>query len=284
MPTRFLEPGAAVAETVEASSTLGVGGMQLAAAPMALVREVVRRRVPIRRLVTSPSASLQAELLIAAGLVGEIVSPYVGFEYLGLAPAFRRAVEKGELRILEIDEGSLTHALAAGSSGVPFVPCPPGVDLTDIPGVDPELFRRVTDPFTGVEHWAVPAIRPDVAFVACSVADEDGNVAFDRFPYTDRVMALAARRLVVQVEEVVPAGSLADRAPGVTLPAFLVDAVVVAPGGCHPTGFPGRYDADDDSLTSYLRAARDPESLPTFVADMVGPDEETYRTRRGGAA
>lgn len=284
MPTRFLEPAVAVTELVEPNATLGVGGMQLAAAPMALVRELVRQRVPVGRLVTSPSASMQAELLIAAGLVSEIVSPYVGFEYLGLAPAFRRAVEGGLLSVREIDEGSLTHALSAGAAGLPFVPCPPGVDLTDIPAVDPELFRRVTDPFTGAEHWAVPALRPDTVFVAGAVADEAGNVAFDRFPYTDRVMALAAHRLVAQVEEVVPGGDLADRAPGTTLPSFLVDAVVVAPMGCHPTGFPGRYGPDEAALTAYLQAARTPDDLASFLVDLVGPDETTYREGFGGGA
>ncbi len=268
----FLDPAEAVERFLEPDSGLGVGGMQLSAAPMALVREVVRRRIPVGRLITSPSASIQADLLIAAGLVREIVSPYVGFEYLGLAPGFRREVEGGRLRVLEIDEGSLTHALWAGSGGVPFVPVPPGLDLTDIPAVDPEMFRRVTDPFTGQERWAVRSLRPDTVFIACAVADEAANVAFDRFPYTDRIMALAARRLVVQVEEVVPAGALADRAPGSTLPSFLIDAVVVAPGGCHPTGFPGRYEADDEALGSYLRAARDPETFGRHLAEMVGED------------
>ncbi len=268
----FLDPAEAVERFLEPDSGLGVGGMQLSAAPMALVREVVRRRIPVARLITSPSASIQADLLIAAGLVREIVSPYVGFEYLGLAPGFRREVEGGRLRVLEIDEGSLTHALWAGSGGVPFVPVPPGLDLTDIPAVDPEMFRRVTDPFTGQERWAVRSLRPDTVFIACAVADEAANVAFDRFPYTDRIMALSARRLVVQVEEVVPAGALADRAPGSTLPSFLIDAVVVAPGGCHPTGFPGRYEADDEALGSYLRAARDPETFGRHLAEIVGED------------
>lgn len=281
--TRFLDAPEAIAELVEEGSVVGVGGMQLTAAPMALVRGLARRRVRIGRLVTSPSASLQAELLVAAGLVDEIVSPYVGFEHLGLAPAFRRAVEAGTLRVLEIDEGSLTHALHAGAGGIPFVPCPPGVDLTDIPRVDPELFHRVVDPFTGAEHWAVPALRPDTVLLACAVADEAGNVAFDRFPFTDRTMALAARRLVVQVEEVVPAGALGDRAPGVTLPSFLVDAVVVAPGGCHPTESPGRYGRDEAALVGYLKAARDVEGLPGWLSELLGSDEADYLARHGGA-
>jgi len=275
MPARFLDAATAVDELVAPGMTLGVGGMQLAAAPMTIVAEVVRRRLPIGRLVTSPSASLQAELPVAAGLVGEIVSPYVGFEHLGLAPGFRRAVEGGALRVLEIDEGSLTHALYAGAGGLPFVPCPPGIDLTDIPGVDPTLFREVTDPFTGETRWAVPAIRPDVVFVACAVADEAGNVAFDRFPFTDRVMALAAHRLVVQVEEVVPSGELADRAPGTTLPSFLVDAVVVAREGCRPTEYPGRYGRDEQTLVDYLRAAKDPETHAAWIDAFTGGDGPT---------
>ncbi|HHC08132.1 MAG TPA: CoA transferase subunit A [Actinobacteria bacterium] len=268
MRPRFVDADEAVT-SVEPDSTLGVGGMQLTAAPMALVRALVRRRTRIGRLVTSPSASLQADLPIAAGLVDELVSPYVGFEHLGLAPAFRRAVEGGSLRVLEIDEGSLTHALHAGASGIPFVPCPPGIDLTDIPRVDPTLFRRVVDPFDGTERWAVPAIRPDTVFVAAAVADEHGNVAFDRFPFTDRTMALAARRLLVEVEEVVPAGSLADRPPGTTLPAFLVDAIVVAPGGCLPTEYPGRYGRDDETLRAYLAAAKtgDPDAVAPFLEE-----------------
>ncbi len=283
MPARFLDPEEAVA-LVEPGSTVAVGGMQLTAAPMTLVRGLIRRRVRIGRLVTSPSASLQAELPIAAGLVDEIVSPYVGFEHLGLAPAFRRAAETGTLRILEIDEGSLTHALHAGAGGIPFVPCPPGVDLTDIPRVDPELFRRVVDPFTGSEHWAVPAIRPDTTLLAGAVADERGNVALDRFPFTDREMALAARRLIVEVEEVVPAGALADRAPGTTLPSFLVDAVVVAPGGCHPTEYPERYGRDEAAIVDYLQLAKDPAGLEDRVAELVAESEDAYRARRGGTS
>ncbi len=277
MTTRFLDPDTAVAELVPADAVLAVGGMHMTAAPMALVRALVRQGARVGRLVTSPSASLQADLPIAAGLVTEILSPYVGFEHLGLAPAFRRAVEQGRLRVLECDEGSLTHALYAGAGGIPFLPCPPGIDLTDIPKVDPELYREVTDPFTGETRWAIPGLRPDVTFVACSLADEAGNVAFDRFPFTDRLMALAARRLVVQVEEVVPTGSLADRSPAETLPAFLVSAVVVSPGGCHPTAAPGRYDRDEKAIRRYLGAHRQVDDVAAWAVAHVGSDEASYR-------
>lgn len=264
MTPRFLSASEAVAELIEPGLSLGVGGMHSTAAPMAVVEAVVRSRIEIGMLVTSPSTSIQADLPIAAGLVRQILSPYVGFEHLGLAPAFRRAAEAGELEILECDEGSMTHALYAGAGGLPFIPCPPGVELTDVPGANPAYYRRTVDPFDGIEKVVVPAVRPDVSVIACLEADHDGNVAFGRFPFTDRLLALAGRKLIVQVERVV------DRiTPGESLPAFLIAAIVVAPGGCRPTASPGLYPADEDGLRDWIRAARTPEGADAYIEALL---------------
>jgi glutaconate CoA-transferase subunit A len=272
---RFLSLPAAVAELIPAGSTVGVGGMHMTSAPMAVVKELVRARVRVGRLVTSPSASIQADLLVGAGLVDEIMSPYVGFEHLGLAPSFRRAVESGQLTVKECDEGSLTHGLYAGAGGIPFLACPPGIESTDIPGVNPDFYRRTVDPFTGEERWTIPAIRPDVAVISCAVADSEGNVAFGRFPFTDRLMAFAARRLVVQVEEIVDSADLVDLTPAETIPAFLISALVVSPNGCHPTASPRYYERDEGYLATYLRAATDPDSLAEWIDTRIMNDGES---------
>jgi glutaconate CoA-transferase subunit A len=123
----------------------------------------------------------------------------------------------------------------------------------------------VEDPFSGETRWAIRAIRPDVALIACLAADEEGNVAFGRVPFTDRVLALASKRLVVQVERIVPSGEIAAHAPGTTLPAFLVSVVIVALGGCRPTAFPGEYERDETELRAYLDAARTPEGFESYL-------------------
>lgn len=269
MNARLLDAGRAVAELVPEGGTVAVGGMHTTAAPMVLVRELVRARVRIGRLVTSPSTSLQADLPIGAGMVEELVAPYVGFEDLGLAPCFRRAAEGGSLRVVECDEGGLSHAFYAGAGGLPFVPLPPGIDRSDVPAASPDLYAETRDPFTGEIRWTVRALRPDVALLACREADEEGNVAFGRALFTDRAMALASKRLVVQVERLVSSAEIAAHAPGTTLPAFLVSAVVVAPGGCRPTSFPGEYVRDEDELRAYLTAARTPEGLEEYLGAAV---------------
>jgi glutaconate CoA-transferase, subunit A len=69
-------------------------------------------------------------------------------------------------------------------------------------------------------------------------------------------MALASRRVMLQVERLVPAGLVSGYPPGSTLPGFLVDTVVVAPGGCLPTAAHGEYGYDEAALTEYLASAR----------------------------
>lgn len=239
--------------------TVALGGMHMHNNPMELVRELVRQRRRVRRLLTSPSAGIGADLLLRAGLVDEIATSYVGFEHLGLAPWFRRRVEAGDVRVLELDEASITHGLYAGAGGLPFVPLPPGIDLADVCRVNPEDYRMVEDPFTGQRRLAIRAIRPDLALIHASEADERGTTVFKGCAFTDRLMALASRRVVVQVERLVPPGRLSGCAPGTTVPGFLVDAVVVAPGGCLPTAAHGEYGYDEASLAEYLASAREEE-------------------------
>lgn len=234
---------------------VALGGMHMHNNPMELVRELVRQRRRIRRLLTSPSAGIGADLLLRAGLVDEVATSYVGFEHLGLAPWFRRRVEAGEVRVLEMDEASITHGLYAGAGGLPFIPLPPGLDLADVCRVNSESYRMVDDPFTGERRLAVRAIRPDLALIHATEAGERGSAVFKGCAFTDRLMALASRRVVLQVERLVPAGRLSSHPAGSTLPGFLVDTVVVAPGGCLPTAAHGEYGYDQALLTEYLASA-----------------------------
>src|SRR5665811_2149551 len=154
---------------------LSVGGMHLHNNPMSLVREVVRQRPTIRRLLTSPCGALNADLLVGAGLVQEIALSLIGFEHLGLAPCFRRAAESGTIRILECDEAYITHGLYAGAGGLPFIALPAGLETSDVPKVNQESYAMTTNPFTGGQVLVGAPLRPDVAHIHASIADARGN-------------------------------------------------------------------------------------------------------------
>jgi len=266
----------------EGCRELAVGGMHMHNNPMALVRELIRQGRKVRRLVTSPSACLNADLLIGAGLVEEVLTSYIGFEHLGLAPCFRRAVEGKAVKMLECDEPLLVYGLYAGAGGIPFIPYPRGLDLSDIPKVNPGYYRYTTDPYTGEKVMAAPPIKPEVALIHCQEADAYGNAVFRGSVFTDRQMAFAADRVILQVEKVVE--RVEPTAGTATLPGFLVAAVVEAPYGCHPTSSHGYYGYDEPHLREYLKQARDAEGLAAYLNKYVheAGDHAGYLNRVGG--
>lgn len=256
---------------------LSVGGMHLHNNPMSLVREVVRQRPTIRRLLTSPCGALNADLLVGAGLVQEIATSYVGFEHLGLAPCFRRAAESGTIRILECDEAYITHGLYAGAGGLPFIALPAGLETSDVPKVNQESYAMTTDPFTGGQVLVGAPLLPDVALVHASMADSRGNAVFGGAHFVDRLMVQAAKTVLLQVERVVSTEEIARHPVGTTIPGFLVQGVVEVAGGCHPTASHGAYDFDEEQIKLYLSMAGNVEGVGEYLEQYVtGVTENEY--------
>ena len=262
----FLSSTEAIERLVpEGISLLAVGGMHMHNNPIELVRELVRRRRGVRRLLTSPSASLAADLLIGADLVEEVATAYIGFEHLGLAPAYRRAAESGAVTVLELCEAAIVHGLYAGAGGLPFMALPPGLELSDVSSANPAHFRIVTDPFTSERVLLAAPLRPDVALIHALAADAHGNVFFAGAHFTDRLMAMAAKTVIVQVERMVKTGEIAAQNAESVLPGFLVTAVVLAPRGCLPTASHGAYGYDEQALRAYLQLARTEEGFAEYL-------------------
>jgi glutaconate CoA-transferase subunit A len=249
----------------EGTGLLAVGGMHMHNNPMELVRELIRRRRRVRRLLTSPSAALAADLLIGAGLVDEVATAYIGFEHLGLAPAYRRAAESGAVSVLELCEAAIVHGLYAGAGGLPFIALPPGLELSDVSTANPEHFHTITDPFTGERVLLAAPLRPDVALIHALAADERGNVFFAGAHFTDRLMAMAAKTVIVQVERMAVAGEIMAQPAESVLPGFLVTAIVLAPRGCLPTASHGAYEYDEPALRDYLKQARTEEGFAEYL-------------------
>jgi glutaconate CoA-transferase subunit A len=248
---------------------LAVGGMHLHNNPMALVFELVRQDRHIGRLVTSPSASLNADVLIGAGLVSQVATSYVGFEHLGLAPRFRSAAEAGTVKVLDLCEAAITHGLHAGASGMPFAVLPPGLELSDVWRANPESYRMIVDPFGQAPVLVASAIRPEVAVIHAAEADERGTAWFAGAHFTDRLMAMAATTVIVQVERVVSTEAISRWPSGSTIPGFLVSAVVEAAGGCLPTASHGNYAYDEPAIKEYLQMARTADGFEEWISRMT---------------
>lgn len=270
---------ACISDLVKPRSVVGLGGLHFHNMPMALVRELVRQEVEIARLVPSIDASIDADVLIGAGLVEEIQVAYMGLEIYGLAPRFRAAAEAGRLRVRDCEEAGFGLAVAAGAAGLPFATLPlgfipEGEGLPTVASVNRDDYREVEDPFTGRVHTAVRAIAPDVALIHCQAIDRYGNCGFLGGAFLDVELAKAATVCIVQAErecEELPA-ECRDHLPG-----YAVDAYCVVSGGAHPGSSHGNYFHDDAHLRRYAELASSEEGFAAYRERVIGSSEEEYR-------
>jgi glutaconate CoA-transferase subunit A len=150
--------------------------------------------------------------------------------------------------------------------GVPYVPVI-GLVGTDL------LERRddmvlAPDPFgDGQVTVVAKAMRPDVAVFHVDKADAQGNVSCGYYAELV-ILAEASKHVVVTAEEVVD--KLTERdTTGTFIPSILVDAVVHAPFGAYPGGFPGRYAPDPAAMKQYVAASRDDASFKAYLDEQV---------------
>ncbi|HVT66196.1 MAG TPA: CoA-transferase [Trebonia sp.] len=266
------------AALVTDGAVVALGGGLSARLPMALVRELIRQHRTGLHVVGS-AHSIDVDLLVAAGAVRRCEESYVGFEQdLGLAPAYRRAAQQGTVEVAESCCATLLAQLRAAEMGLPFLPVR-GVRGSDIASLHPE-YREITCPFTGETLVAVPALRPDVALLHAPSGDRYGNLHLEQPYVLDERFAAASRAVIATVDELVSTEEAI--ASGVTIPAHLVDAVVPAPYGAHPTScYPG-YAYDRRHLADYVAAAQaGGEELDKYLATYVHAGEEAYQARIG---
>jgi hypothetical protein len=124
----------------------------------------------------------------------------------------------------------------------------------------------------------VPPLAPDVVLLHAQQADYGGNCQYLGASFLDVLLAQAGKTVFVSVDRMIDYDAL-RRAPERTrLPEFLVDGVVHAPYGAHPTGSHGVYEWDESHLGYYLEAARAPGGLEHYVKMFVttAPTPEAY--------
>ncbi len=260
--------------------TVGIGGWGARRKPMSLVRAMLRS--PLRDLTIVSYGGPDVGLLCAAGKVRKVVYGFVSLDSIPLEPHFRAAREGGRVEAAELDEGMLQLGLQAAAWRLPFLPTRAGLGsdvMTHFPGL-----RTVRSPYDdGEELVAMPALELDAALVHMNRADAQGNAQFlGPDPYFDDLFLGAAKKRLLSCERVVPTEDLLKGGAVQTLlvSRMLVDAVVEAPGGAHPTECPPDYPRDEDFQRAYVAAAQDATAWSSFEARYLDvPNEADYQKR-----
>lgn len=202
--------------------------------------------------------------LIGIGAARKLIFSWGGNPGVGSLHRLREAVETGWPHPLEIEEHShadLANAYVAGAANLPFAVMR-GYIGSDLPKVNP-LLKTTTCPFTGEVLAAVPSLRPDVTVIHAQKADRRGNVLMWGIVGVQKEAALAAKRTIVTVEEIVD--TLEAPPNACILPHWALSAVCVEPGGAFPSYAQGYYDRDNRFYPAWDKIARNRD---TFLAWM----------------
>jgi glutaconate CoA-transferase subunit A len=246
----------AITAFIKDGDSIAMGTALEAAIPFAAGHEIIRQGKKDLTLI-GPISDILFDQMIGTGCVKRIIAAWVGNVIMGVGYNMRRAVELGIPRKIEIDDYTnfaISLALHAGSLGIPFLPTKSLLGTGMMEANHP--FEEMKCPYTGERLALVPALKPDAAILHAQRADEEGNTHFWGGSGVTKEAALAARKVIVVVEEVV-SKRVIRRDPNRTLvPGFLVHAVVPEAWGALPSPVQGYYNRDHESYVRYHQQSR----------------------------
>lgn len=200
--------------------TLAVGGFGLCGIPEALIAAL--RDTGVKGLtVISNNAGVDGfglGQLLETRQIQKMISSYVGEN-----KEFERQYLAGELQLEFNPQGTLAERLRAGGAGIPAFFTATGYGTVVAEG-------KETRAFDGKHYVMETALRADVALVKAWKADASGNLVFRKTARNfNPACAMAGKLCIVEVEEVVPVGSIDP--DHVHLPGIYVHRIVHNP---HP--------------------------------------------------
>ena len=266
------------ARAVPDGATITAGGFAHSHQPMAFVRELIRQRRTDLTLIGVAECWI-AEFLAAAGMLRRAYLSNFMLEGYGRCQCFARGVESGAIAVEDHSHFGMLSRLTAAGLGLPFMPvrAMAGTDILAQPGFEaPEhKARQIASPFSDESVLVVSPLRPDFAILHVARADRLGNAQMFGTVSALAEQARAARHVILTADEIVDTEAIRRRPEATLIPGLMVDAVVHAPFGAHPTGVYGLYDHDPDHLGEYYRASRDAAAVAAYLARRVyGPGDE----------
>ena len=262
--------------------TIGIGGWGPRRKPMALVRELLRS--PLRDLTVVSYGGPDVGMLCAGGKVKKLVFPFVTMDVIPLEPYYRKARESGAIEVMELDEGMFEWGLRAAGMRMSFLPTRVGL-ATDVMTRNPQL-KTVTSPYDdGEVYVAMPALKLDAALLHVNEADRLGNTLVrGHDTFFDHLFARASTHTIVSTEVLHDQLALdAATAKQNTFERYLVNTVVHAPCGAHPTTFGPSYGWDLEHLKRYNASATEDGGWQNYAAEFLSGGEADYLAKAGGA-
>ena len=186
-------------EGVQKGMTLMLGGFGLCGIPEKAIAELVRLQVTNLTCISNNAGvdTFGLGLLLQQKQIKKMIASYVGENI-----EFERQMLSGEMDVELIPQGTLAERARAAQAGFPAFYTPAGY------GTEVAEGKEVRE-FNGKMHVLEQAFDADFAFIKAWKGDEAGNLIFKGTARNfNPNMCGAAKITVVEVEELVSAGSL----------------------------------------------------------------------------
>lgn len=179
--------------------TFMLGGFGLCGIPENAIKQLVKIGVKDLTCISNNAGvdDFGLGLLLKQRQIAKMISSYVGEN-----EEFERQMLAGELEVELIPQGTLAERFRAAQAGFPAIYTPAGYGTEVSEG-------KETRDFDGKMYVLEYAFKADFAFIKAWKGDEAGNLIFKGTARNfNPVMCGAAKITVVEVEELLPAGSL----------------------------------------------------------------------------
>ena len=184
---------------IEDGMTLMLGGFGLSGIPEKAIAELVRLQLTQLTCISNNAGvdSFGLGLLLQQKQIKKMIASYVGEN-----AEFERQMLSGEMEVELIPQGTLAERARAAQAGFPAFYTPAGY------GTEVAEGKEVRE-FNGKMYVLEQAFDADFAFIKAWKGDEAGNLIFKGTARNfNPNMCGAAKITVVEVEELVSAGSL----------------------------------------------------------------------------
>jgi len=220
------------------------------------------------------------DMLIGAGRVKAFINCYTANSgFSNVCRRFRQAVEKGLMLYEDYSQDAQILMFNGAALGIPYVPVRVmfGSDLLHKWGISEEIRKTIDklpdqkfiiqdNPFNPEEKLVLlPTPQLDTAVIHVQKASPDGTCRIEGDEFHDVDIAIASKRCIATCEELLSNEEIRQEPDRNKIPGFVVDAVVHAPYGAHPSQCYNYYDYDGQFLKDYDRISKTEEDFNQFI-------------------
>jgi 3-oxoadipate CoA-transferase, alpha subunit len=198
-------------------ATVMIGGFGASGSPIELIHALIDHGARGLTVVNNNTGNGEVGLaaLIGNGQVNKMIC---SFPRSSQSKVFPKLYQQGRIKLEIVPQGTLAERIRAAGAGVPafYTPTTVGTVLAE---------GKETREFDGRPYVMEPWLKADFALIKCEVADQLGNLTYNKTARNfSPMMCMAAKTTVVQTKKLVAAGDIDPEV--VITPGIFVNRVV----------------------------------------------------------